>query len=156
MANIQSFLEADRRSKLREQIVEYKFLSELFIYCASQNKELELLKSEHDSFGYDVVLKVGSHIKYIQLKSKKAEGKTAIWNIRKSLVKNNNGSVILIEIEYGDTNIELGYRILDENKKDTILRRATKEGKKWQCQINIGELKKVNSITELFNHLFMC
>ena len=151
---IQSFLEDDRRSKLREQIVEYRFLSDLFIYCAAQNKELELLKSEHDSFGYDIILKIDSVIKYIQLKSKKEDGSTSIWDIRKSLLENGDGTVILLEIIYQKKNIKLKCRILNKERISTVLSRPTSDNKTWKCRVNKGDLIEASSVGEIYDYLF--
>jgi hypothetical protein len=151
---IQDFLEKDQNSKLREQITEYKFLTELFTFCASQKRVLELLKAEHDSFGYDLILKIGKLTKYVQLKSKKLGGKTSIWNVRKSLLSNENGTVILLEIDYSGSELNLMYGILDESKRDAAKNRPSKSKKEWQCQVNNGEIIKKLEIGELAEKLF--
>ncbi|MHA2265972.1 MAG: hypothetical protein ACXAEN_26560, partial [Candidatus Thorarchaeota archaeon] len=94
MKSLEEFLDDD--PQYREQIVEYRFLSELIQYLASKGRRLEILRVHTDSFGYDLVLKVDDITKYVQLKSVKMGGKAASWDVHKSLLQNENGVFVLV------------------------------------------------------------
>ncbi|MHA2135227.1 MAG: hypothetical protein ACW99J_15305 [Candidatus Thorarchaeota archaeon] len=81
MKSLEEFLDDD--PQYREQIVEYRFLSELIQYLASKGRRLEILRVHTDSFGYDLVLKVDDITKYVQLKSVKMGGKAASWDAKR-------------------------------------------------------------------------
>ena len=64
-------IDLEKDSKYQEQIIEYKFASELMISLGYKGKKLELLRVHTDAFGYDLILKVDDEIKYVQLKGNK-------------------------------------------------------------------------------------
>ena len=67
-------IDLEKDSKYQEQIIEYKFVSELMVSLAFQGKKLELMRVHTDAFGYDLILKVDHVTKYVQLKSRKSAG----------------------------------------------------------------------------------
>jgi len=55
-------------STLRELIAEHVFLGELLRYCWNREVfDLEVSRSEIDSFGYDIVVGRGPLVRHIQL-----------------------------------------------------------------------------------------
>ena len=151
---MKSFLENNNNSKLREQTVEYKFLFELLEYSASIGKSVEIARVEHDTFGYDVILKVDDVVRFVQLKSKIKSGKTPSWDIHKSLIENVNGTVILLMIKYSESTISLDYRILDQAKRNKIILQDPKKDNSDKCRIKIGDFSPVVPIAVLFKKLF--
>lgn len=150
MSNIIS-LEHD--SKYQEQIVEYKFLSELMIALAFIDKKLEILRVHTDSFGYDLILKVDDKIKFVQIKSCKKYGSTKSWNIHKSLLKNDNGIVLVISYIFEGESFILNYNLLKETKYQSCLDRAARKKDTLKyCQVKINDCKKVSiyQIADLF------
>lgn len=154
MCLLEEFLDND--PQYREQIVEYKFLSELIQHLASMGKELEILRVHSDSFGYDLVLKVDYTMRYVQLKSVKRGGRTAGWDVHKSLVRNEDGTFILVVIDYVDRGMSLKYRILKENNRPTVLKKEPKRKSNPEkyCRITKGHLHDEESIDGLASRLF--
>lgn len=154
----QKFLEDSENSRLREQIVEYKFLSDLLLSFASKGIKLEIQRSEHDSFGYDIVLKIGEEIRFVQMKAKLGSGSTPRWTIHKSLIQNPFGTVIVAYLYYYDDKLELQYRGLPFDKKDKVFNQAHNKikdsSKEKYCNLNENDLVKLNSIDEVLSFLF--
>jgi hypothetical protein len=86
-----------RRSNLYEQLVEHVFISELlqeawFGFGAA----IEVLRSEIDSAGYDLVLDYGGIMRHVQLKTSSHEGRTAQQKVNIALASKPSGCVIWI------------------------------------------------------------
>ena len=150
--SLKEFLENSRNSTLREQIVEYKIISEMLIYSASKGDALEIIRAEHDSFGYDIVLKKNNDVRFIQLKARKGKGKTKSWCIHNSLIKNQRGTVLLANISYQDNNIELDYKVLPFKKN--IKELWKNKNKDIYRKVKESDLKKIQDIVGLLEFLF--
>jgi hypothetical protein len=65
-------------SNLRESVIEHLFLGELSrtLWCQGK-RDIEILRSEVDNSGYDVVVGCNGIMRYIQLKSSYASARTS-------------------------------------------------------------------------------
>ena len=73
-------LEVDHavNSVLRELIVEHSFIGETLRQCWVRGiTDVEVLRSESDSFGYDLVMGRGEIVRHIQLKTVHTDGKAS-------------------------------------------------------------------------------
>lgn len=149
-------LDFKKESKYQEQIIEYKFVSELMINLALIDKKLEIMRVHTDSFGYDLILKVEDHVKYIQLKSRKSDGKANYWDIHKSLLQNDNGFVLIIFFNFEKKDLKLEYNYLDFSNYQVTLNESpkNKNDKERYCKVSKKHLIAVDSIKELINVLF--
>ena len=146
----------ESNTKLRELVAEYRMLGDLVLYAAVQGKELQIARLEHDTFGYDVILKVDGSTKFVQLKSRMLDGKAAHWDIHRTLIENPNGTVVLLLIDYKPDSIFLSYRIMNEDRRQEILLKtpiiARDDDKK--CKISIGDFNRAGDIGSLYSGLF--
>jgi hypothetical protein len=86
-------------STLREKIVEHVFVGQLLQSLWQRGKrDMEVLKSEFDTGGYDVVVSVDGIIRHIQLKTKLAHGKSQRVTIHTNLSHKPSGCVVWIVI----------------------------------------------------------
>ena len=84
-----------QNSSYYEQLVEHIFISEVLqevLY--SFGKTVEVLRSEVDAFGYDVVFECNRVLRHIQLKSSKADAKARKQNVNVALADKPGGCVI--------------------------------------------------------------
>jgi len=153
---IQDLLEKHENSKLREQIVEYRILTDLLLYAASIGKKLEISRTEHDSFGYDAILKIENTVRYVQFKSRRKSGRNRIWDVHKSLLRDQNGTVILALIEYKEKDILLEYLVLDDTKRSKILDSSPKRKRlnEYKCKVQKGDFIQMNDVADLLKALF--
>ncbi len=144
-------LDLSKDSRYQEQIVEYKFLSELMISLAYLGKKLEILRVHSDSFGYDLILKVDDKMKYVQLKSRAKSGRNQYWDVHKSLLLNNDGIVLVIyyTLEGGYLNLEYNY--LDFEKYTLALQDKPrhKDNDLKYCLVRAKYLIKADSINDI-------
>lgn len=87
-----------RNSSFIENMVEHVFISEMMqeAWLGGSGRKLEVLRSEVDDSGYDIVLCCNRITKYIQLKTSEYEGSTAIQKMNIRLIEKDNACVIWI------------------------------------------------------------
>ena len=83
------------KSNFYEQLVEHAFISELlqetwFRY----GQTVEVLRSEIDSSGYDLLLECNSVIRHVELKTSGTEARRSFQNINMALAEKPSGCVI--------------------------------------------------------------
>lgn len=101
------------QSSFYEQLVEHVFISEILQEAWYRHeKTIEVLRSEIDASGYDVVLECNSIIRHIQLKTSAEGGKTAYQNVNIHLADKPGGCIIwLVRAEDAVTcRMRLSYR----------------------------------------------
>lgn len=81
-------------SQLREQLLEHQLLGEIVRLLALQGRRCEVLRTELDGSGHDVVLEEGRVLRHVQLKAMRADGKRANVNIHTALATKTSGCVI--------------------------------------------------------------
>ncbi|MBN4046535.1 hypothetical protein JYU02_00895 [bacterium AH-315-P15] len=94
-------------SSLREQVIEHLFVGELLrcLWCRGR-RDIEVLRSEVDRAGYDVVVEAGGIMRHIQLKSSFKGAKTARVSINISLADKPGGCVVWVYFD--PSSMELG------------------------------------------------
>lgn len=84
-------------SSYREKMIEHLFISEMLKLSWQRGDcQLEVLKAEVGSAGYDIVLENNNILRYIQLKASKLGGKTSRQKIHVNLASKPSGCVIWI------------------------------------------------------------
>jgi hypothetical protein len=84
-----------------EKMVEHKFISDIMTYCWYKNKTtLEILHSEIDSNGYDLLISYKDINRYIQLKTSEENGKTVNQKLNSLIVNKQNPCIIWIIRNY--------------------------------------------------------
>ena len=87
-------------SVLREKVVEHLFVAELSRTLLLDLKmPFEVLRSEFDAFGYDLVIEANGVLRHIQLKTLKATGATAHVDIQLALGDKPGGCVVWMLVD---------------------------------------------------------
>ena len=85
---------------LRERIVEHVFVGEVLRRLWQRGvTDVEVLRSEFDAGGYDLVMSYRHVVRHIQLKSVIENGKTAQVNVSMKLMEKPSGCVIWIVLD---------------------------------------------------------
>jgi hypothetical protein len=86
-----------QKSSLREKIVEHVFIGEALrmLWC-KKIVDAEILRSEFDAFGYDLVLERGNVTRHVQLKS--GLDKPSGIGVAQALAKKKSGCVVYVQI----------------------------------------------------------
>lgn len=94
-------------SSAREKLLEHLFVGEIMRHLwLSGRRDVELLRSEVDNGGYDLVLECNGIVRHVQLKASHRGSKTAKVNININLADRPSGCVIWIQFD--ETTLELG------------------------------------------------
>ena len=88
------------QSSAREKVLEHLFVGELLrcLWCRGA-RDTEILRSEVDNGGYDVVLEGHGVMRHIQFKASHRQARTAQVGINVSLVRRPSGCVIWIKFD---------------------------------------------------------
>jgi hypothetical protein len=90
---------------LRELIIEHLFIGEALRKLWQFGiTDVEILRSESDSFGYDLVMSRGDIVRHVQLKTRKVDGASSEVKISLRLMEKPSGCVICIN---GDSALNL-------------------------------------------------
>lgn len=85
------------KSSFYEQLVEHVFISEVLQEVWFHfGKTVEVLRSEVDASGYDVVLECNGKLRHVQLKTSRIGGKTASQKVNVALSSKPSGCVVWI------------------------------------------------------------
>src|SRR5260221_7574498 len=89
-------------SSLREQALGHLFLGQLltFMWCNGE-RDIEVLKSEVDRGGYDVVLESNRIIRHVQLKSSFHGSKVREVDVSTKLLRKPGGCILWLEFNRG-------------------------------------------------------
>ncbi len=88
-----------RNSTLRERIVEHIFVGEALRQLWERGAtDVEVLRSEFDAGGYDLVMSYGTIVRHVQFKSTTEGGKTAKVSVSLKLKEKPSGCVIWIVV----------------------------------------------------------
>jgi hypothetical protein len=87
-------------SSLREQALGHIFLGQLLAFMwRSGSRDIEVLKSEVDRGGYDVVLEANGIIRHVQLKSSFQGSKVRAVDVSTKLLRKPGGCILWIEFD---------------------------------------------------------
>jgi hypothetical protein len=97
-------------SSLREQALGHIFLGQLLAFMwRNGGRDIEVLKSEVDRGGYDVVLESNGIIRHIQLKSSFCGSKVREVDVSTKLLRKPGGCILWLEFDRGNLAIERFY-----------------------------------------------
>ncbi|MCY4151336.1 MAG: hypothetical protein OXE94_03750 [Aestuariivita sp.] len=155
-------------SALRERIIEHAFLADLCRELWQRGEyEMEVLRAEVDTAGYDLVVTAQGITRHIQLKARMTEGTTREWNISERLRDKPSGCVVILFVcrecllteEYAFFGDIPGKRLPDitdapkakHTKGDA---NGVKPDRKRHRKIGISKFEKFDNISELADKLF--
>ncbi len=97
-------------SSLREQALGHLFLGQLLAHMwRSGRRDIEVLKSEVDRGGYDLVLEANGIIRHMQLKSSFRGSKVREVDVSTKLMRKPNGCILWLEFDRDSLAIEQFY-----------------------------------------------
>ena len=87
-------------SSFREKLLEHVFVSELLQEAwLGRGQTMEVLRSEVDSAGYDLVLDCGGITRYVQLKGSKVKATTSRQTVNVKLADKPGGCIVWLRYE---------------------------------------------------------
>lgn len=93
-------------SNFRESMVEHRFIAELMEYCWQRDFfDIQVLHSEIDDSGYDLVVSIKNNTSFLQLKVTSEESRVCEFPIHQNLVSKPNAFILLIEYEKSNISI---------------------------------------------------
>jgi hypothetical protein len=156
-----------RASSLREQALAHFLLWQLTAARWREGRhDIEVLKSEVDRGGYDIVLEANAIIRHVQLKSTFAGSKVREVSISTRLLEKPSGCVIWLEIDGATLALERylwfggkpGSRLPDLGSRTSHNSRANSNGYKperpMHRQLGKSCFEAVSSVEELLVRLF--
>lgn len=86
-----------RKSGFFEQLVEHAFISEILqeVYFGC-GQVIEVLRSEVDAYGYDLILECNGIMRHVQLKTSRDDGKTSVQKVHTTLATKPGGCVVWV------------------------------------------------------------
>lgn len=98
---------SSHHSSALEKLLEHRFLADLTTALWRRGeRQIEVLRSEVDDAGYDIVLEVGRILRHIQLKARHRGGKRRNVNLNVRLAAKPSGCVVWMD--YDPPTLELG------------------------------------------------
>ena len=160
-----------RKSSFYEQLVEHVFISEVLQEAWFRfGQAVEVLRSEVDASGYDVVLECNGILRHVQLKTSGEKAKTASQKINVALATKPSGCVVWIIRHKGQlpNRMRLTYLFfgadagqpltLNDKLKVGKHTKGNKDGVKAERQsirvIPKARFDRIESTTELVTRLF--
>ncbi len=154
-------------SSFREKLLEHVFISEILQEAwLVHGQTVEVLRSEVDSSGYDLVLECGGVLRHVQLKSSRWDAKTSRQSVSIKLQDKPGGCVVWLIYQVSDCRMTLEYLVCggepgskpDLGCKRGKQTRANALGVKAERErtrvLNKGDFKKITSTHDLFDFLF--
>jgi len=99
MTNVHTLRDAGHStaSTAREKLVEHLFVGAVLRHLwIAGHRDVEVLRSEFDARGYDIVIEAGGMMRHIQLKSAASGAKTAKVSISRELARKPSGCVVWV------------------------------------------------------------
>jgi hypothetical protein len=150
-------------STLRERIVEHLFIGDVLQYFWQRNElDVEVLRSEFDSGGYDLVISKASVTRHIQLKTSIEGGSRKDVSVSINLEDKLNGCVIWIVVDgslnrvsyywlgsppSGTLNIS-GYKVTKHSKGNSEGKKAERPNHRTIPKSAFEHLKTLNEVVE--------
>ena len=103
-------------SSFREKLLEHVFVAELLQEVWLGNRQMvEVLRSEVDNSGYDLLLDRGGVIRYVQLKSSRSGAKTSRQTVNNNLADKPGGCVIWLVFQECNQRVKLEYLVFPDD-----------------------------------------
>ena len=159
------------KSSFFEQLVEHVFISELLqeVYYRF-GMTVEVLRSEIDASGYDVVFECNGFIRHVQLKTSTIHGKTSRQKVNVALAEKPSGCVVWIirSEDNADCRMRLTYRFFGNDAGQPLPSlsdfpvgkhtKGNKDGVKAERPsirvLNKGQFTAIDTTTQLAIRLF--
>lgn len=154
-------------SSLREQALGHRFLAELLsLMWRDGRRDIEVLKSEVDRAGYDIVLEANGIIRHVQLKSSFTGSKVREVSVNTRLLTKPGGCVIWLEFEPDSLAITKylwfgggpGFALPDLGSKVSLHSKANSKGQKLERPmhriVSKGRFESLPEINLLVNRMF--
>lgn len=154
-------------SSYQERLLEYLLIGELLKALWKRgHTDVEILRSEVDASGYDVVMEVSSCLRHIQLKATRRGGKRASVNANVKLASKPGGCLVWYYFddesldlgpfywfggEPGEGLPDLGDRVAKHTKADSTGLKAERPNLRL---VNKGRFDRLDSIDQLLERLF--
>lgn len=151
----------------RERALEHLFLGELSSRILLETgRGPEILKSEHDSYGYDVVIELAGFLRHLQLKVGRHDGERAHLDINMQLAMKPSGCVIWAMVDPatyrlgpfywfgglpGEPLPDLGDRSVRHSRANRDGVKAVRPGLR---RLPKGRLERLDTIEEVILRLF--
>lgn len=156
-----------RKSAAREKIVEHVFAAKLLQYAWSQGVDLEVLRSEVDAAGYDLVLEAGGIVRHVQLKSLVHGGKRRSIDVHLGLASKPSGCVVCLDVAADDLDI-IGIRWFGSeagrplpfindfpaSKHTKANSRGIKADRPSKREIPLSRFTRIDDVADLFTRFF--
>ena len=111
------------KSSFYEQLVEHTFISELLQEVHYKHrKTVEVLKSEVDAYGYDVVFECNGYLRHVQLKTSRYGSNLKPQKVNVILAKKSSGCVVWVlrDEESSDYRMNLKYLFFGGNAGEPL------------------------------------
>jgi hypothetical protein len=154
-------------SSLREQALGHIFLGQLLAFMwRNGGRDIEVLKSEVDRGGYDVVLESNGIIRHIQLKSSFHGSKVREVDVSTKLLRKPGGCVLWLEFERESLAIgnyywfggKAGAALPDLGSRVARHSKGNSDGEKTERPIHRvltrGRFEALDNISQVVNRLF--
>ena len=101
------------KSNFYEQLVEHAFISELLQEAWFRySKTVEVLRSEIDTSGYDLLLECNGVIRHVELKTSGTEARRSFQNINTALAEKPSGCVVWLVREEDESKHRVNLKYL--------------------------------------------
>ncbi|PKB14121.1 hypothetical protein B0I00_2750 [Novosphingobium kunmingense] len=166
MSDIVRDLTGASLSTAREKVLEHRLLSELAVIMLQRGVSLDILRSEYDTQGHDVVLEAGGIIRHVQLKASREGGKRRHVDISVRLRARPSGCVVWMSYDpatlaiaalrwFGDAPgeplPELGSKVTRHSKGDSA---GTKSQRPALRNVGIAKFERLDGLGALAERLF--
>jgi hypothetical protein len=155
-------------SSYRESLLEHLFVGEIMKHCwLHKLPPIEVLKSQVDNAGYDLVLESRGMVRHVQLKASHEGAATSRLPINRSLASKPNGCVIWMIFDPMTLGLTAFYwygeaanagRIILDGLPDAKHAKANSQGIKTirpnVCYLPRQKMMRINSVDELIVQLF--
>lgn len=161
-----SALASPEISVAREKILEHRLLSDLAVLMLKRSVQLEVLRSEFDAQGHDVVLEARGVIRHVQFKASVEGGARAAVNVNILLRQKPSGCVVWMSYDLASLAINcyrwlgglpgeplpfLGEKLARQTKANAQGKKAYKLGHRLIAK---GSFDHVATLDELADRLF--
>jgi hypothetical protein len=154
-------------SSLREQALGHIFLGQLLVFMwRNGGRDIEVLKSEVDRGGYDVVLESNGVIRHVQLKSSFRGSKVREVDVSTKLLRKPGGCILWLEFDRESLAIEgyywfggkAGTALPDLGMRVARHSKGNSDGEKTERPIHRvltrGRFEALKNISEVVERLF--
>ncbi|NDV28144.1 hypothetical protein [Desulfovibrio sp. JC010] len=154
-------------SSFRENILEHMLIGEVTRTLWKRGyPATEVMRTEVDAMGYDIVFSVNGYTRFVQLKARKAGARGTSLSVNRSLENKHGGCVIVILCDEVDLALK-GFRWFgnrpDEKmtelpdkvaKRPTANSQGVKPELKSKCLMNWGLFQPIADVEELVDVMF--